>query len=355
MFEGIKEWYQKIKVQVVEGVLWAERELQGRSGEEKKAAVVKRLDEMIVLPFYLEWLDNYIIAYLVDLACEKLNWLTDWLFGHQEGTTDIEPQQAAKVAALLDVPVADLPVAARSVMAAAPSAKATSEAINERLNEWYEQYGIKPETPDTAEVEPEAAPEVVPVVTPDKPDKKYSDFDEAISFTLRWEGGYVNHPDDPGGETNMGITKGALGAAYANGLVPHNSVKDLTREQAKAIYRAKYWDKVGCGKMTDPIGKIVFDLIVNHGQAGMTRIVQRACNVVGAALAVDGKYGAKTKAALFEYMESHTAALAEQLLMFRKKLYDDIVAGKPSQRVFLKGWYNRLNGLAKATVGRTVA
>jgi len=64
------------KKQIVEQVIWAEKELIGKSGKEKKEAVVKKLDDLIKLPAYLEWVDDMIISYLVDQACEKLNAMT---------------------------------------------------------------------------------------------------------------------------------------------------------------------------------------------------------------------------------------------------------------------------------------
>ena len=67
---------EQLKAWAIEQVLWAEANFNGKSGAEKKAAVVKKIDELIVLPFYLEWMDDKIIAWLVDLACEKLNALT---------------------------------------------------------------------------------------------------------------------------------------------------------------------------------------------------------------------------------------------------------------------------------------
>ena len=66
----------EIKKWVIEQVIWAETELNGKSGAEKKAAVVKKLDDLIKLPIYLEWVDDMIIGYLVDQACEKLNYMT---------------------------------------------------------------------------------------------------------------------------------------------------------------------------------------------------------------------------------------------------------------------------------------
>ena len=58
---------------VIEQVVWAERELRGKTGAEKKAIVVKKLDDLIVLPAALEWVDDILISYLVDLACNMFN------------------------------------------------------------------------------------------------------------------------------------------------------------------------------------------------------------------------------------------------------------------------------------------
>ena len=84
----------EIKKWVIEQVLWAETELAGKSGTEKKAAVVKKLDELIKLPAYLEWVDDMIISYLVDQACEKLNKLT----AHNFGNAELNDVDKAKVA-----------------------------------------------------------------------------------------------------------------------------------------------------------------------------------------------------------------------------------------------------------------
>ena len=58
---------------VIEQVVWAERELRGKSGTEKKAIVVKKIDDLIVLPAALEWVDDILINHLVDLACNMFN------------------------------------------------------------------------------------------------------------------------------------------------------------------------------------------------------------------------------------------------------------------------------------------
>ena len=58
---------------VIEQVVWAERELRGKSGTEKKAIVVKKIDDLIVLPAALEWVDDMLINHLVDFACNIFN------------------------------------------------------------------------------------------------------------------------------------------------------------------------------------------------------------------------------------------------------------------------------------------
>ena len=62
---------------VIEQVVWAEHELSGKSGSEKKAIVVKKIDDLIVLPAALEWIDDILISYLVDMACNMFNSIDD--------------------------------------------------------------------------------------------------------------------------------------------------------------------------------------------------------------------------------------------------------------------------------------
>ncbi len=87
------------KKMVVDQVIWAEKELIGKSGADKKAAVVKKLDELIKLPPYLEWVDDIVIAALVDQACEKLNALT----AHNFKDTEINEVDKANIAGAMEV------------------------------------------------------------------------------------------------------------------------------------------------------------------------------------------------------------------------------------------------------------
>jgi len=85
------------KKKIIEQVIWAETELHGKTGSEKKAAVVKKLDEMIKLPTCLEWADDMILSYLVDQACEKLNELTSHNFKGLMITDDTKTKIADEI------------------------------------------------------------------------------------------------------------------------------------------------------------------------------------------------------------------------------------------------------------------
>jgi len=83
------------------------------------------------------------------------------------------------------------------------------------------------------------------------------DFEKALKFVLKWEGGYANDPNDPGGETKFGICKRSY---------PELDISKLTLEQAKEIYYKNYWLKSGCDELPYPFNIIVFDTAVNIGR-----------------------------------------------------------------------------------------
>lgn len=172
-------------------------------------------------------------------------------------------------------------------------------------------------------------------------------WDRAIAFTLRWEGGYVNNPADKGGPTNRGITQGTLAAAYASGIVKHNNIKALTKSEAMSIYRARYWAPYYWGRYGEPVDMIMFDMTVNHGLGNAVRIAQRACASLGAFIVIDGKGGPKTRETLYTLAWKNGLVLSKMLITKRLAFYDRIVAARPSQKSFLKGWRNRTLALAK--------
>jgi lysozyme family protein len=110
-------------------------------------------------------------------------------------------------------------------------------------------------------------------------------FDAAFEVVIGHEGGYVDHPNDPGGRTKFGISQRAY---------PNLDIPNLTLDQAKAIYRRDYWDKVRGDELPDAVALQVFDAAVNQGVRSAIRMLQSA---VGAE--VDGVYGPKTHAAVW--------------------------------------------------------
>lgn len=95
MFEKV----QKLKEWVIQQVFWAEKELDGKSGAEKKAAVIKKLDDMITLPGYFEWLDDILIGKAVDTICGKLN--TE--YGHKFKDVELNAEQEQKLADEIEI------------------------------------------------------------------------------------------------------------------------------------------------------------------------------------------------------------------------------------------------------------
>ena len=109
-------------------------------------------------------------------------------------------------------------------------------------------------------------------------------FDECFESVIGHEGGYVNNPKDPGGETKYGISKRAY---------PSLDIKNLTLAEAKAIYRRDYWERARCDELPRGVAFDVFDGAVNSGIGQSIRWLQRSVGV-----ADDGKVGALTLAAV---------------------------------------------------------
>jgi len=158
-------------------------------------------------------------------------------------------------------------------------------------------------------------------------DTVLTSFDEIIEITLEHEGGYVHDPNDLGGETNFGI---------ASRFYPDVDIKNLTKDQAKDIYKRDYWDKNKVDDLSENLKHIFFDMCVNQGRGTAVKILQRAINGKGGKLTVDGGFGPGTKAALAKHKPS-----VDRVRCYRLKHYYDLVNRKPEQERFLFGWYRR--------------
>ena len=145
-------------------------------------------------------------------------------------------------------------------------------------------------------------------------------FARAVEFVLGEEGGYVNDPQDPGGETRYGISKRAY---------PELDIEGLTREQAIKIYKDDYWDANEVGRLPRNVQVAFFDCCVNSGATQAKKLLQRTAGVTE-----DGIIGMQTITACNMYRGIlYTDYLAERALFYSKlKHYDR----------FGRGWQRRL-------------
>jgi lysozyme family protein len=175
-------------------------------------------------------------------------------------------------------------------------------------------------------------------------------FHDAVDDVLKHEGGFVNHPADPGGATNWGVSlrfllseRPELFAGIAldqdrDGDVDAEDVRDMPRETAIEIYRRCWWDRYGYHRLAVGVGEKVFDMSVNMGPGQAHRILQQSINDCGGTVAVDGALGPLTVAA--------ANAIDAQRLLSRIRVrqagfYRALVDQNARLSVFLRGWLNR--------------
>lgn len=177
-------------------------------------------------------------------------------------------------------------------------------------------------------------------------DRQRSDslFYSTLPMVLCYEGGFVNNPKDKGGKTNMGITQRFLDTYKNKSGVNVDDVENLTQSDAVKLYKAE-WDTYGFGKLDNKdVMKLVYDFSVNSGPKTAIKYLQKTLNKRGCNLSVDGYIGDKTNQALNGVDEKW---LKTELQKSRAEHYDKIVDRHPEQRVFIKGWFSRLNDIGQ--------
>ena len=162
---------------------------------------------------------------------------------------------------------------------------------------------------------------------------------EALVFTLKWEGGYSNHPLDPGGATNYGIIQSRYDQYRKSKGLATQSVKFISKAEYEEIYDVYYWDPVRAQYVSGPLGLALFDTAVNLGVGGCISRLQASLKVP-----ITGKW---TQAISDVIHSSDQTAVAINICKLRIAKRYARVKQKPSQTVFLKGWLNRDNDLLK--------
>ena len=172
---------------------------------------------------------------------------------------------------------------------------------------------------------------------PGLPSHKEDLFERVMEFMEKWEGGKVDDPVDRGGRTNMGITQRTLDGWRDRQGEERGDVWEITREEAREIYRADYWDVIGGDDLPERVALAIFDLAVNSGQKKAIKVLQESLGVP-----VDGKLGSRTLAAVYAE-DPH--ALFDTINDTRAAWYETIIEKDATQEKYRKGWFNRLNDL----------
>ena len=149
-------------------------------------------------------------------------------------------------------------------------------------------------------------------------------FDECLKMLLHHEGGYVNHPKDPGGETNLGVTKRVYEKWGGT-----KDMKDLTVEDVAPIYKKEYWDKCRCDDLESGVDWAVFDWAVNSGTGRAAKAIQKICGA-----SQDGAIGPKTLALIGT---QNTEYVIEEFGKIRQDFYESL----KTFDTFGKGWTRR--------------
>ncbi|MDR7036095.1 lysozyme family protein [Methylobacterium sp. BE186] len=159
-----------------------------------------------------------------------------------------------------------------------------------------------------------------------------ANFERALALVLQHEGGYVDHPADPGGATNLGITIGTL-SGWLGRPATKAEVKALTRAAVAPIYRRNYWDAVRGDDLPGGVDYCVFDFAVNSGQGRAIPSLQRAIGV-----ADDGVIGPITLANVASRSSTQTIErICDDRMVFLRRL--------STWPTFGKGWTKRVEGV----------
>ena len=157
-----------------------------------------------------------------------------------------------------------------------------------------------------------------------------SNFEKCLEIILHHEGGYVNHPKDPGGETNLGVTKRVYEEWGGT-----KDMKDLTVEDVAPIYKKGYWDKMKGDDLPLGLDLCVFDFGVNAGPGRAAKYLQTMIGTVA-----DGGIGPNTLAKLKEYVEANgLEKCIEDYQCERQSYYEKL----STFDTFGKGWTRRVD------------
>ena len=157
-----------------------------------------------------------------------------------------------------------------------------------------------------------------------------ANYDKCLETILHHEGGYVNHPKDPGGETNLGVTKRVYEEWGGT-----KDMKDLLVEDVAPIYRKNYWDKLKGDDLPSGLDLCVFDFGVNAGPGRAAKYLQTMIGTVA-----DGGIGPNTLKKVNEYVEKHGLEVTIRDYQNRRQGYYESLS---TFETFGRGWTRRVD------------
>jgi lysozyme family protein len=159
-------------------------------------------------------------------------------------------------------------------------------------------------------------------------------YDEALTLLLKHEGGYADHPSDPGGETNFGIT---VAVARASGY--QGPMRSIPMDVVKRIYRTKYWDALRCDELPSGVDYAVFDYGVNSGIGRSGKVLRRVLSISDSAYQV-------TDAVLTSVRKVDAEGLVDDICSERMRFLQNL----KTWPVFGKGWGRRVTEVKAAAL-----
>ena len=156
-----------------------------------------------------------------------------------------------------------------------------------------------------------------------------SNFPASLALVLQSEGGFVNHKFDPGGMTNLGVTRNVW-KEWVKRDVDEAEMRALTPELVTPLYKARYWDACRCDDLPRGVDYCVFDSAVNMGSSRAAKLLQAALGVTA-----DGSIGRATIAAA---TAADPVELLEAFSLGKEAFYQSL----PTFATFGKGWLNRV-------------
>lgn len=167
-------------------------------------------------------------------------------------------------------------------------------------------------------------------------------YEYCLEMILHHEGGYVNHPKDPGGETNLGVTQRVYEEWCMENDLRQKPMTDLEFNDVAPIYRKNYWDRVRADDLPSGLDLCVFDFAVNAGTGRSAKYLQ---NLIGTV--ADGGIGPNTLAALDEYVEENGLHnTIENFQDERQKYYESL----STFETFGRGWTRRVQETTAAAI-----